>query len=277
MRIGRALGALLFTATVAAAPPPRLLVLGSPHLANHHRDLINANIEDVLTPARQREIVRLLAALPATRPNHVAVEWRTADQAKLDERYAAYRAGRYTLTADEIDQIGLRLAAALNLPRIDAVDWFEDNPGNDDDYDYGKWLKAHGRSGELATLVADGQQQVDTQDRLNRCRPVADWYRDLNSPAYVRWDEALNMRIATFGDAASNPGAAWVGAWHARNLRIAANLLRVAGKPGDRTVAVFGAGHAELLRQYGAGMGFAVADTDAELPPPSPPHCPPAG
>ena len=52
-----------------------------------------------------------------------------------------------------------------------------------------------------------------------------------------------------FGDAALNPGAAWVGACHARNLRIAANLLRVAGAPCDRTVAIFGAGHAGLLRQ----------------------------
>lgn len=180
------------------------------------------------------------------------------------------------LTADEIDQIGLRLAAMLGLARVDAVNWMEENPGTDDDYDFAKWLKLHGRAVELDTLTAYGQRKADAQDALNRCRPIAKWFHDLNTSAYVAWDEALYFRIAQFGDAVSNPGAAWVGAWHARNLRIAANLLRVAGRPGDRTVAVFGAGHAELLRRYGAGMGFAVADTLAALPAATSSHCPPA-
>lgn len=274
MIIRRLLALLLLPASVAAAPPPRLLVLGVPHLSNPHRDVVNANVEDVLTPARQAEMKRLVTALAATRPNHVAVEWSATKQAELDKRYAAYRAGRYTLTADEVDQIGLRLAAMLDLPRVDAADWLEEAPGADDDYDYAKWLKAHGRAAELEQLAAEGQRRVDAGDALNRCRPIADWVRDLNTPAFAAWNEGTYYRITTFGDAALNPGAAWVGAWHARNLRIAANLKRVAGTPGDRTVAVFGAGHADLLRTYGAGMGFDVANTNAALPPPSRPRCP---
>lgn len=96
-------------ATPAAPPPPHLTVLGTPHLANHHRDIANANVEDVLTPARQREMMQIVTALAATRPNHVAIDWSANKQSELDARYAAYRAGRYTLTADEVDQIGLRV------------------------------------------------------------------------------------------------------------------------------------------------------------------------
>lgn len=272
MKLGLILSAFVLTAGAAPAPP-RLLVLGVPHLANHHQDIINSNIENVLTPVRQREILRLVVALAATRPNHVAVEWSATKQATLDERYAAYRAGRYRLTADEIDQFGLRLAAMLNLPRVDAVNWLEEAPGTDDDYDFAKWLAKHGRSGELDKLTADGQRRADAQDALNRCRPIADWLRDLNSLAYVKWDDTFYFRVATFGDSAVNPGAAWVGTWHARNLRIAANLWRIAGGPGEHTIAIFGAGHAELLRRYGAGIGFVVADTNAALPPPATPHC----
>jgi hypothetical protein len=263
----------MLSSATATSAQPYLLVLGVPHFANHHRDIVNANVEDVLTPARQREIERLVTALAATRPNHVADEWSTTKQASLDERYAAYRAGRYVLSSDEVDQIGLRLAAMLNLRRVDAVNWLEEAPGTDDDYDFGKWLTAHGRSDELAKLTADGQQRTDARDALNRCRPIADWLRDLNSPAYVAWDDSLYFRIANFGDAVNNPGAAWVGAWHARNLRIAGNLRRIAGEPGDRTVAVFGAGHADLLRRYGTGMGFEVANTNAALPPPTRSRC----
>jgi hypothetical protein len=275
MLVRRSLATFFLSAALGAAPaPPYLLVIGVPHFANHHRDLINSNVEDVLTPARQREIVRLVGALAATRPNHVAVEWAASRQAELDKRYAAYRAGHYFLTSDEIDQIGLRLAAMLNLPRVDAVNWLEEAPGTDDDYDFGKWLAAHGRADELAELTAEGQRRADSQDALNRCLPVADWLRYLNAPAYVAWDDSTYFRIATFGDAVFNPGAAWVGAWYARNLRIVANLRRVAGAPGDRTVAVFGAGHAGLMRRYGAAMGFVIGDTNAALPPPARPRCP---
>lgn len=274
MIVAQLLATVLISATSAASPPPHLLVLGVPHLANHHRDIINSNVENVLTPARQRELTQVVKALAKTRPNHVAVEWSATKQAELDQRYAAYRAGRYVLTADEIDQIGLRLAAMLNLPRVDAVNWLEEAPGTDDDYDFSKWLAAHGRSGELAAFTADGQRSADAQDKLDRCRPIADWLRDMNTPAYVARDDGLYFQVATFGDAEVNPGAAWVGAWHARNLRIAANLRRVAGAPGDRTVAIFGAGHAGLLRNYGAGMGFVVADTNAALPPRARPICP---
>lgn len=259
----------------SAAPPegPRLLVLGVPHFANHHRDLINSNIEDVLTPTRQRDILEVVSALAALKPNHVAVEWSATKQAALDERYAAYRAGKYVLTGDEIDQIGLRLAAMLDLPRVDAVNWLEEAPGVDEDYDFGKWLEAHGRSGELSALTDDGQRRMNAVDEQNRCRPIAEWLRDLNSPDYVAWDESTYYRIATFGDAEKNPGAAWVGAWHARNLRIAANLKRIGGALGDRTVAVFGAGHAELLRRYGRGMGFTVLNTNDVLPAIRKPAC----
>jgi hypothetical protein len=279
MRVHRLLAMLLLpsagatSAALAEPVKPSLLVLGVPHFANHHRDLINSNVEDVLTPTRQRELLEIVSALAELRPNHVAVEWSATNQAALDERYAAYRAGNYVLTVDEIDQIGLRLAAILNLPRVEAVNWLEEAPEKEENYDFSRWLRAHSRLEELSAITAEGQRRVDAQDKLNRCRPIAEWLRDANSPEYVAWDESTYYRIATFGDAEANPGAAWVGAWHARNLRIVANLKRVVGSAGDRTVAVFGAGHADLLRRYGSGMGFNVLDTNEALPRPEKATC----
>ena len=59
----------------------------------------------------------------------------------------------------------------------------------------------------------------------------------------------------------------------ARIGRIFAPFQRIAGKPGDRVGAVFGAGHAPLPERYGAGFGVAVADPLAALPPASRPRC----
>lgn len=270
------LGVALLVASAAAGKTgaaPALLVIGVPHFGNPGRDMSNTKVENVLTPVRQREIVQLVDRLAAFRPNHVVVEWPATDQAGLDKRYADYRAGRLKLEASETDQIGLRLAAKLNLPRVDAVDWNDNPPGTDADYAFDDWLKARGRYSDYTNLVAATQRKLDAYAARNRCRPVADWLREINGKAYRNSDEAEYFRFASFGDAKSNPGAAWVGSWYARNLRIVANIQRIAGKPGDRVFAVFGAGHAPLLERYGAGFGYTVADPLAALPPPSRPRC----
>jgi len=271
-----AMGAALLASGAAMAKTaalPTLLVIGVPHFGNPGRDMSNTKVENVLTPVRQREIAQLVDRLAAFRPNHVVVEWPATDQAGLDKRYADYRAGRIKLGADETDQIGLRLAAKLNLPRVDAADWNENPPGTDADYAFDDWLKAHGRYSDYTNLVAATQRKLDAYAARNRCRPVADWLREINGKAYRSADERGYFRFASFGDAKFNPGAAWVGSWYARNLRIVANIQRTAGEPGDRVLAVFGAGHAPLLERYGAGFGYAVADPLAVLPPASRPRC----
>lgn len=246
---------------------PMLLVVGSGHFDNPSRDIANVRVENVLTPERQREIEAVVDRLARFRPNHVAVEWNAADQAKLDKRYADYRAGRYTLTADERDQLGLRLAAKLGLPRVDAVDFVGDAPGKDSDYDFPGWMKAHGRGTEWTAFQREAQAEADAVGARQRCTSVGDWLRHYAEPETMRRNEAAYYTIARFGDVRDNPGANWVGNWHARNLRIYANLARVAGRPGDRTVVIFGAGHAPLLRTYASESGtFNVADARDFLP-----------
>ena len=258
----------------AAAPKPALMIVGMPHFANPARDIANTKVEDVLTPRRQREIVALVDRLAAFRPTHVAVEWATGDQAKLDRRYADYRAGRIKLDSDETDQVGLRLAARLGLARVDAADWNEEPPGKDEDYDFAAWLKAHGRAAEWDAFRKTGQRRADAEGAFQRCHPIADWVRSLNDEAGSTGLAQPYFEIATFGDNAANPGAAWVGAWYARNLRIYANLLRVGGAPGERTVAIFGAGHGPLLRSDAVQSGrFALVNVLDYLPAASRAHC----
>lgn len=246
---------------------PALLIVGSPHLDNPNTGIADPNVDNVMTPDRQREIEAVVDRLARFHPNHVAVEWNAADQAGLDKRYAAYRAGRYKLTADERDQLGLRLAAKLNLPRVDAVDFQGDAPGKDADYDYVAWMKAHGRATEWSAFQRQLQRDAEVVAARQRCTVVGDWLRYYTDSDTARRNEAPYYTIARFGDARDSPGANWVGNWYARNLRIYANLARVAGRPGDRTVVIFGAGHAPLLRTYASESGtFNVADARDFLP-----------
>lgn len=261
-------------AAPGATPMPALMVVGMPHFANPARDIANTRVENVLTPRRQREIELLVERLAAFRPTHVAVEWEKGSQAKLDRRYADYRAGRLVLGSDEADQIGLRLAARLGLPRVDAADWNQEPPGHDEDYDFSGWLEAHGRGPEWKGFQQRAQRQADAEGADERCHSVADWVRSLNDEVGSKALARPYFEIATFGDDERNPGAAWVGAWYARNLRIYTNLLRIGGDPGARTVAIFGAGHGPLLRSDAVQSGrFRLVDVLRYLPPPGKPRC----
>lgn len=244
-----ALFAFLLAATAHATDRPPLLILGSAHLDNPGHDLVNTTVENVLTPKRQAEIVDMVDRLAAFRPTHVAVEWAASKQAKLDERYAAYLAGTYELTADERDQIGLRLAKKLGLKRVDAIDWNEDAPGKDEDYDYIAWAKAHGRQAQYDAYLARVKAWVGDEAGFRRSHSVTEWFLQLNSPSYMATDAKLYFDLAQIGDDTMNPGAAWVGQWYARNLRIFNHIRALATSPNDRIFVVYGAGHLTYLRK----------------------------
>jgi hypothetical protein len=270
MKFPTALIAGLLAAQPTAAQtgdPPALLIVGTPHFGNPGRDIANTRVADVLTPERQREIETVVERLAAFRPTRVAVEWPAEEQARLDQRYADYRAGRHTLTANERDQIGLRLAARLGLPRVDAVDWSEAAPGPEADYDFVAWANAHGRHADWEAYLRENQGMADAEGQLMVCTPVSAWVRRFNTPEGRSRMQRPYYTIAGFGDQAANPGAAWVGAWYARNLRILNNLRAIATAPGDRVLAIYGAGHGFLLDQQARESGaFEVVDTLDYLP-----------
>lgn len=248
---------------------PWLMVVGTPHLANHGRDVVNVQVDDVLAPARQQEIEAIVTALAAYRPTHVVVEYPVARQAELDQRYAAYRAGSYVLTRDETDQIGLRLAARLDHPRVVAADWNGMPPGDLASMDWDTYANRTGKSGLVAAMR--DPRRAEAQDLANT--PLTELLARMNTTEALAARHRRYFDYAMLGDDGEAPGANWLANWHGRNLRIFARLARIAHEPGDRVLVIYGAGHAPLLRQFADQSGaFLIIDPvpyllDAVTPP----------
>jgi Family of unknown function (DUF5694) len=258
-----------------AAERPALMVVGVAHFDNPSRDVVNTKVDDVLAPQRQKQIAAIVDQLAKFHPTHIAVEYPATKQEKLDARYAAYRAGSYKLTRDETDQLGLRLAAKLGLPRVDAVDWLDEPPGKDEDYDFQAYPATSEAKARLAA-ISDPKLGERESAKLHALT-LGGYLLYLNSPTHLAGMNSVYFDYAMLGDDQKAPGANWVGSWHMRNLRIFAKLARVADKPSDRVLVIYGAGHGFLLNEFARqSNAFKVVSPEpllarAAKPPPSAP------
>ncbi len=106
---------------------PEILVLGTYHMANPGHDIHNLQADDVLSPKRQQEITQLIEVLKRFHPTKIAIESDVSGQ-RATQQYSDYLAGKYTLSRNEIDQIGYRLAKELGHRAIYPVDVDGDFP-----------------------------------------------------------------------------------------------------------------------------------------------------
>jgi hypothetical protein len=219
-----------------------VLVLGVYHMANPGLDIFNMKADDVLAPKRQQEIGELIAVLKKFKPTKVAVEHDS--QKKLNERYKKYLAGEYTLTANEIDQIGLRLAKDLGHPSIYATD-------ADGDFPFPRVVnhaKASGQSAKLEAIMGQIGEMVKAQGEYLQNHTVLQTLLYMNTDAKVAQDIGFYYLQARFGEPGDYAGPDLLAEWYRRNVRIYNEVAKLIETPDERILVIFGAGHLGWLR-----------------------------
>lgn len=247
-------------------PAADFLFLGSYHMGNPGRDVHNTRSDDVLADKRQREIAEVARLVARYRPTKVFVEAGAASQALVDSEYAGSCRGERPLEADEVEQLGFRIACEAGLPGVIAVDWNGLGPIRDEaSIDYLAAIARAGQQAERERHMRIGGADAARAQRVLDRGTIRDMLLHLNSPAWLAANAKAYFRIGLYGTTEDAAGANWMMLWFGRNQRIFNNIVRHT-EPGDRVLVIYGAGHGNLLLQLAVDSGyFRVQDTQRWL------------
>jgi hypothetical protein len=237
---------LAFPLICSAQPDtrPEILVLGTYHMANPGHDIFNMQADDVLAPKRQQEIEQVIAVLKQFHPTKIAIESDIFSEQRK-QQYSDYLAGKHTLSRNEIDQIGFRLAKELGHQTIYPVDVDGDFPM----LRVSNWAKANGRADKLDSITAGWGAMVREQGEFLRSHTVLEMLGLMNSDDHVTKDLGLYFATVPFGEPGDYAAADLLASWYQRNIRIYQNVVKLIDSPNDKILVIYGAGHLGWLRQ----------------------------
>lgn len=228
---------------------PTLMILGSHHLANPGRDVVNFQADDVLSPKRQQEVEKLVRALRQFQPTKIAVEVTPDKDTELNDQYRRYLAGDYKLERSETHQLGFRLAKVMGHDKLYPVDWFGEPPIDEREIDFQAFAKANGQEALLEEALAITLAYQAEDEAIQEKGSLVDLYISHNRPARIRASHKPYLILARIGDGNRYPGAEWVQYWYGRNLKIFVNLTRITASENERILLIIGAGHVWHLQQ----------------------------
>ena len=240
---------LLLLAAPAAAqqPKPQVMILGVAHLVSKH-DVHNTVFQDSpLSPERQAQIAQIIDRLARFHPTKVLVE-ATFGDAKYANEYSAYRAGKFSLPANEVYQFGFRLAARAGNSTIYPIDTWGASV-YDDASASGKRIDAYLMANLRNVKDAPFDAFLAHEDALEQHGTYLDLLRYINTDAAIRANASSYSVIDGIGRDVDQAGTAYTAQWYTRNAYIFSNILSVI-QPGDRVVVMMGQGHEYLLRSF---------------------------
>jgi hypothetical protein len=213
-------------------------------MSNPGRDVYNMQADDVQSPKRQQEIAQVIEVLKKFHPTKIAIEADVGSQ-RVEREYSDYVAGKYTLSRNEIDQIGYRLAKELGHHAVYPVDEEGDFPWQRV-VDY---AKATGRKEKFDAMAATMGTLVKEQDDFLRSHTVLETLQYMNSDSTAAKGVAFYYAIVPYGEPGDYAGPDLLALWYQRNIRIYHNIVTLIESPNERILVLYGAGHLGWLQQ----------------------------
>lgn len=236
--------AISISACAQSEARPEILILGTYHMANPGHDIHNVKADDVLSPKRQQEIAQVIEVLKKFHPTKVVIEADVGSQ-RVAKEYSDYLAGNYTLSRNEIDQIGYRLAKELGHREVYPVDESGDFPWQR----VVNYAKANGLADKFNAVDAGMAEQVKEENEFMQTHTILETLEFLNSDSAAAKGVAWYFSLVPYGDPYDYAAPDLLAAWYQRNIRIYHNIVKLAESPNDRILVIYGAGHLGWLQQ----------------------------
>lgn len=226
--------------------PVKVLLLGVFHFSNPGLDVAKFASADILSEQRQKEVLAVAEKLKQFSPDKIFIEGVPEEQNKIDSLLEQYKKGKYTLSSNEIDQLGIRLAKELNLSKVYPIDY------RDADFPFDSLMKSAAEAGQT-DIINFVQHLIDSiqtsfNDALQKSTITQMLLRE-NTPESIKLQNEFYFRLLPVGKEGNHVGSYLVSEWWRRNMIIYENILKRLDGSEKSILVIFGSGHTALLNQ----------------------------
>lgn len=227
-----------------AEPAPQVLVMGTFHFKNPKLDVIKTEQLDVMEESEQEYLEKLAKQLSQFKPTVVMLEYGPKKHDAINKEYQDYLKGNFKLKANEIYQIGFRLAKMAGLKEVHSFD--EQNI-----HWQGDKLNEYMKRKDLSALANYEQTITDWVNKIgnqHKTLNLQELLIEANDEKIDRTNMGLYLLTNAVGAEDNFIGADTTASWWHRNFRMYARIQNKA-KPDARIFVLGGQGHTAILRQ----------------------------
>ena len=221
----------------------QIFILGTYHFDPPGTDFINFTVSNIFSQEKQEEIINVIEKLKEINPTKIAVEECLKWDMVLNNSYRQYCNGNYSLQKTEIQQLGFRLAQAMNHEKVYAINEELSLPF-EEAMEYAREIDCR----FYDSFIRKTNEIDKTINNMIKTKTVGDVLKYINNLEWIADNHSLYVDFASIGAGDNYCGAKVLSTWYERNIRIFGNLKKIANL-GDRILVIYGAGHAAILRE----------------------------
>ena len=221
----------------------QVMMFGVFHFANPGLDVVQTDAINVMTEESQQYLEGLSTRLREFRPTVVLLEFDPANEALMQERYEQYLDDEFELPANEICQLGFRIARMSGVEKIGSFDEASIGWNAEPLFEY---LPEHDPDTERAVQMAI--ENVTAEQQLaHTTLTLGQLLKMTNDPDQDRLNKSFYILTNHVGTGDNFVGADAAASWWHRNFRMYAKIQRRA-TPGQRVLVIGGQGHTAILK-----------------------------
>lgn len=225
----------------------QVCLLGTFHFDNPGLDVAQFESANVLSPKRQGEIEEVIIKLKLFNPTKIFIEATPDRQSYYDSVFTAYKEGRFKLEANEIFQLGFRLAKELNHPGVECVDYREA------EFPFDSLMKVMAAESQT-DLMKFMKQTIDSiefnHNHLLKTSTIKQILVANNTQANRNVSVGMYFKLLKAGDKNNHIGSYLSSEWWRRNMVIYENILKRLSGNEERVLVIFGSAHTALLYEF---------------------------